>query len=800
MKKLKTIFKKAHLALAVTLFGAGLVVAQPVIKVPPNCIVVVAGTGVGAFTGPGAQVGNGGIVCMPDPFDFPASSNGEFNYVANGTTLSGWNLRGDISIQTATINNAAIQSAGAVTPQNIQSYNKILRFAENANPSLARSKGRVTVSYVSGVCGSSITFEIFKSYSSPLPNIVGPDCLLPNTTYTYSVDQIASDNATDAIGFDSYYWSGLPAGAINVYNSADNSSITFTTGATITTGNIKCCFGRCNPFDGDASSIHTSCVSKLINPQPLAPVYSTPPPTCLNTGLTSFTVVYPTPILPITYTWTAPGTIWTLVTTTVGATQTLTVTGLDNNPGSLQLIINNGACLPTTINYPINRNFVSPSIAITGPTCVSPGTYGYSLPSNALLNPTTVSAIPLGWTVTPTNGTGSTFNITIPIGTVGGIYNMKVYSTICSSVFVTLTINVKPATPVISNSSPTPNCVVRGLTPTINTISCALVTGATSYTWTLPTGWSCINCTTNNPTFTPNGTTAGPVSLTVTANGANSCISNPSAAFTINYKPVIPIGITSACMSSGSITGTVSVTNAQNFGSYSVTSLPAGITGSNATGVNIPLTIPSSLAPGVYNLFIAHTTTSCGSATNAVGFPVTIAANIAGSTTIALNPSNPCDQYAVNFLPVGSTYVWKINGATPSGPNFSIFGNGITLCGTTAPTSVCVDVTVGGCTTRVCSASIGTHGLRPTISNNSDTILDNVKIYPNPNKGNFVIKVTDFNSTATATIVDIAGKEIATYNLKKGENKIQNEGLAQGTFIVMLSIDGKTESRQIIIN
>ena len=276
MKNTKTIFKKTHLIVIIGLIQASLSFAQPVIKVPPLCEVVVAGTGAGATTGFGGIVGDGGIVAMPDPFDFP-EGEGNFYYESNGSELIQWELFGDLSMQTDTNYNVVIQPLGAINPVNLQSYNKYLRSTEMPSatqplldPRWARSKGRVIVSYDDKRCGAKIKFEVFKRYKNEKKNIVPPisgsDCVSPNTTYTFSVDPIASDNAGDEIGFDKYYWSGLPEGIGNVYNSGDNSSITFTTGATVPAFTLTCCYGRANPWDGDVIpfSLHTTCATKNI--------------------------------------------------------------------------------------------------------------------------------------------------------------------------------------------------------------------------------------------------------------------------------------------------------------------------------------------------------------------------------------------------------------------------------------------------------------------------------------------------------------------------------------------------------
>ena len=212
---------------------------QVVVKVPAGCNVVVPG--LGGLTGFGGTVGDQGVVAMPDPYTFNLFTASP----STGVTIGTWSLLGDLSIKNTTpplYNNPIVSTTG--NPVAIQSYNKTYRPSEGIAPSQdfwARSKGKVKLTYTA-TCGGSITFEVYKVYlnapradpPSNVPRIVGnTTCLLPNTQYTFSVDQIASDNANDNIGFDSYYWSGVPTSILTspgFYTSADNSSITFTTG------------------------------------------------------------------------------------------------------------------------------------------------------------------------------------------------------------------------------------------------------------------------------------------------------------------------------------------------------------------------------------------------------------------------------------------------------------------------------------------------------------------------------------------------------------------------------------------
>lgn len=41
--------------------------------------------------------------------------------------------------------------------------------------------------------------------------------------------------------------------------------------------------------------------------------------------------------------------------------------------------------------------------------------------------------------------------------------------------------------------------------------------------------------------------------------------------------------------------------------------------------------------------------------------------------------------------------------------------------------------------------------------------------------------------------------KIATYPIKRGDNKIEKQGIPSGAYTIVLEVDGKTESRQIII-
>ncbi len=735
-----------NIVVAIVFFIANISFAQ-VVQVPPGCVVVVPGTGGTAGPNPTGFVGDGGIVSMPDP-----SGGGSFSFTISGVpTSASWTLRGDLSntsITPSAINNNPPQPA-AGSSANIFTCNKNLRNTESTPPSQSswgRSKGWVRLAYAQGPCtGKILTFEIFKTFTaSPITNvpaIVGPTCLKPNTQYTYSVDPIVSDNINDAIGIDSYYWSGLPAAyasASTTYTSADRSSITFTTGATVTGFTLSCCYGRLNPNTADGGPFtainqtvvpaRTTCVSKTILVAPNQPVFSAStflsttasmnatvnPSACLATGQNTFTLTYPNPTVGQTYTWSAPNSGWTFSVSTT-ATTTLTVnTNGNNNPAQLILTITGNSCDPAITTYQINRNLAAPlAISATGAngTCInatSTGVNTYTFGPNASGIPVTWSIVggaPPGVTLVNPNSTTVTVNTS---GAAVGSFTLQVQasgSVAPCNTAISIPINVKPATPAFTAT--TPNCVIKGTTAVTN-IAVTPVAGATGYTWNLSgaPGWSIsAGATTANPTFIPNGTTAGPVTISVTALGVNGCNST-LVSKTINYVSVL-----------------------------------------------------TSFNP-------------------AVGFT---------------------DQYVV-LATCGTVSSWVINGTTytTTTGNITITGNNLAIGGNGGPaiTSVCANVTGVG---LVCATSLGTHTLRQSDTTIPKEIIENVVVTPNPNNGNFNIKVTDFNEKATATLVDFNGNEIQTYTLQKGDNAIVNDGLKKGNYFIVLIIDGEQDAKQIIV-
>ena len=420
-----------------------------------------------------------------------------------------------------------------------------------------KSKGKVIINYTSGVCsGQAMSFDVYKTYAVVPPAIVGPACITANVPCTFSIDLVASDNTPENIGFDQYYWSGLPAISTvigsDIYYSADGSSVTFTP-TTSTPFTIKCCLGRANPWDGGLDltqlTTGTACVIKPVGVSPQPPVLLSGglrlgTRVCIQTGVNPLVVTYAAPLAGTTYTWTTPNN-WPLSFVT-GTPVTMNV-ALDNNPGELRLKVTNN-CTSVDYVYYIVRAFNNNISISPANGCFTAGTAAsFSIISNAAANAT-------GWSITPTPTVGSftisfpnsfttTPTITSTANVPVGQYTLNAFSTAtnykgfnCGGV-ITTTFNIVSSAPTFTATSPT--CVLKGTTPltTIQVDTSVAGTPTTGYIWNITgaPGWTIsAGATTSTPTFVPSGTTNGPVTITVVRAGTNGC-NSAAATITVNY-------------------------------------------------------------------------------------------------------------------------------------------------------------------------------------------------------------------------------------------------------------------------
>lgn len=298
-----------------------------------------------------------------------------------------------------------------------------------------------------------------------------------------------------------------------------------------------------------------------------------------------------------------------------------------------------------------------PLDTITGSRTFCPGaTQVYSVP--AVPGVTTYTwSLPTGWT-----GATNTNSITAVASATAGTISVTATGPCGTSAAQTATIvpGVAPAQP----ATITGNSVA--CTGAIQPYSIAAVPLATSYLWTLPSGWTGTS-TTPSISVTP-GAAAG--NITVTA--VNLCGSSPvqTLPVTATNQPA-PAGVVSG--SAGVCAGaseTYTVAPIPSALSYTWT-LPGGWTGTSATN---SITLTTGTAGG--NI-IVRGNNGCGVGINAT-YPVAILPVLAPSVTIASNDTTICLGVPVTFTPTpingGAVpdYQWLVNGIPMgTGPTFT---------------------------------------------------------------------------------------------------------------------------------
>lgn len=714
------------------------------------------------------------------------------------------------------------------------------------------------------VSSGSFRIDLLKKFSGTsapsIPQIVGPVCLLPNTDYTYSVDPIVTDNIIAEIGVDKYTWDVAAAivnGGSIQYGSIDNSSITIRTGNPVpSTAQIKCYFGEVNSpptqttvasqayafkdlLTGAGTPVVTLSGSASSGALPLSILPSTNfnlPSSCVPTvtggaGALIFTV---TQQPGATYQWefgtygsTANGWNTAVAQTILPFTAngiTFTVANIFNQPGTVTLKVTSNCGSVTNYVYTINRKLTvaSAGIITLSSNCTPQGTAVTATllatgNGAANLNNVTWSSAtnPVNWGFT--GGAGS-FTLTPNISTPVGVYSLTPNFNGCAAA-VPYTVNVRPS--AVTLSSPTTLCIPR---PATNFAATFLPTGTTQYSYTL-TG-------TGNSVTTPSGTTniasinrtgtalAGTITATYTV--AAGCITS-STAQNILTPAVVPSSITlPTCIGSGA-TGTnalITIGSHPGVGTYSLTfvsgtniiSSTGPFTPNGSNQITVPIN-PAATGSGTYTM--AHTVTNCSTSgasasfilDNATGAPnfaaiITQGANkllipseaatwtyyncTSGSalTTNASNPSNPIS------LATNPSATWLLTVASPGATNQ--FG----FQGTAA----------NGCVYRSCTL-VNNYSNRPG-KGQSDAEIERKlllpphvgKIYPNPNDGNFAIEIEEADKPGHAGIIDLSGKEVAHFEVKKGKNEIVDLKLATGNYTVIIWLDGKVYANKIIVN
>jgi len=513
--------------------------------------------------------------------------------------------------------------------------------------------------------GDGLTVSVNNLPAQP-GTITGSTSVCQGSSQTYSIGAVS--------GATSYTWT-LPSGWSGNSSSRSITTIPGSNGGTISvTANNSC----------GSSSPRTLSVSVTAIPaQPGTITGSTS--VCQGSSQTySIEAVSGA----TSYTWTLPSG-WS------GNSSSRSITTIPgSNGGTISVTANNscGASTPRTLNVSVISIPSQPG-SISGETNVTPGqSYTYSI--GAVSGATSYSwTIPSGW-----SGSSTTTSITIVADAHGGDISVTANNNCGSSSPRTLVVSTcdPPAQPGSITGS---TSVCQGSS---QTYSIEAVSGATSYTWTLPSGWS------GSSTTTSITTTAGASGGTISVTANSSC-----GASTPRTLSVSVISIPSQ---PGSISGETNVTPGQSYTysigavsgatSYSWT-IPSGWSGSSTT---TSITVVANAHGGDVSVTANNNCGSSSPRTLAVSTcePPAQPGSITGSTSVCQGSSQ---TYSIEAVSGATSYTWTL----PSGWSGSSTTTSITAtAGASGGTiSVTANSSCGTSTSRTLSVSVTTIPSQP---------------------------------------------------------------------------------------
>jgi hypothetical protein len=370
--------------------------------------------------------------------------------------------------------------------------------------------------------------------------------------------------------------------------------------------------------------------------------------------------------------------------------------------------------------------------------------------------------VPTGWTITAGQGTES---VTVTAGASGENGNITVSAGNLCGTSIASTVPV-----TVGNSSPATPGAISGLSiqcpqTTSQTYSINAVASATTYTWTVPTGWTITaGQGTDNITIT-SGITGENGDITVMAE--NSCGTSSASALSVtvgNAAPSTP-GIISgnASLCEGSTSQTYSVTAVTNATTYSWT-VPTGWTITSGSGTNSILVTPGTA--GQNGLISVTAGNDCGTSqasTLQVAVNPLPAVN-AGNDTTVCEADLPLTITATGNA---TSYSWN-TGANTTTTTITAGGT-YTVTGTLNSCSSTDNIVI---TTDPCAA----------IEENQELTF---QLYPNPS--NSVINITsNSDEQYDYSIYSIEGKLMLVGAMNNGVTSISVNQFAPGKYFTKI--------------
>jgi len=547
----------------------------------------------------------------------------------------------------------------------------------------------------------------------PVPAISGPNpACLGTTTNLYSTQT----------GMTGYTWTVSAGGTITAGAATNSITVTWTAvGAQTITVN----YTNANGCTAVAPTSFPVTVNAL------------PTPTITGTGTVcqgAAGLVYTTQAGMTNYIWTiSPGGTITAGGTVTSNTVTVTWTSAGTNTVAVNYTNASGcaASTATSLNVTVNPTPV-PTIGSTNNPCVGSTNNIYYTESGMSGYVWTVSS---GGTIVSGQGT-STLNATwnqLGMQTVSVTYTNTTGCMAASPAIYTLFVNSPPnAAGAITGTA----SVCAGSSGIL--FSTTPVVGASSYSWTVPSGAVIVAGTGTTSISVDFGATT--VSGNVTVAGTNQCGNGPASthAVTVNPLPAAAGTITGPASVCAGTSGAYSVPAILNATTY-VWTVPAGATiTSGGTTMNIEVAFGPSAGTGVITVM---GTNSCGNGAVSPNLSVTMNAIPAVPVVTAVG------NVLTSSAPTGNQWYYEgtaIAGAT--GQSYTVTSNtGYYWC----------VVTLNGCSSQVSNM------IWVVITGQQELETSNFSIFPVPNDGRFMVSITSpMQETFTIMVYDQAGANI----------------------------------------
>jgi len=540
------------------------------------------------------------------------------------------------------------------------------------------------------VYGADMTFTS-GCFTPVLPGAISgsQSVCLNETGVAYSIDPVANSTG--------YVWT-VPAGA-TITSGANTNSITVDFSLLAASGNIM---AAASNMCGSGPAVSSPVV---VNALPV-PTVNGPVTMCQEVGGN----VYTTETGMTNYVWSVTG-----GTITAGSgTNEITVTW--NNSGIQNVMVNyensNGCSAVSPVAYPVTVLALPvPTISGANVVCESSAYFDYTT------EPGMTNYL---WDMTPNSGTitQSTTNTTTVFWAASGAKWVSVSYTDANGCTATpymynVTVNPIPATPGAITGTAT---LCAGATSVAYSV--AAVSGATGYSWTLPSGATIA---------TGAGTNSITVNYSANATSGNVSVQAQNACGD-GQASILPVIVNTLPLAAGAINGLPAVCQ----GTSGVTFSVAAITGATSYNWTVP----------------AGATIVSGASTNSVMVDFSLTA-VSGN--ISVNGVNACGTgtsstiaVTVNIKPATPVITQNINILTSDAPaGNQWYRDGIIIAGAVSQTYTILEdgtysvvVTLIGCSSDVSNSIIVLH------TGIADMDAEVVNVYPNPTHGAFWLSIT----------------------------------------------------------